>query len=91
MVVGGDGRLRTTTFWGLLLVGIGSLLLPGFLFAAFMSKLLPPSNYPLIAAIRNDSILNLEQKSRHSVLWITNVGKVRLTSGGQWPLTLRMR
>ncbi|KAK8641240.1 hypothetical protein V6N13_010658 [Hibiscus sabdariffa] len=54
MVAGGDGRLRTTTFWGLLLVGIGSLLLPGFLFAAFMSKLLPPSNYPLIAAIRND-------------------------------------
>ncbi|MBA0819974.1 hypothetical protein Gohar_025632 [Gossypium harknessii] len=54
MVVYGDCRSRTTTFWGLLLVGIGTLILPGFLFTAFMSKLLPPSNYPLIAAIRND-------------------------------------
>ncbi|GMI81598.1 hypothetical protein HRI_001829100 [Hibiscus trionum] len=54
MVGCGDGRLRTTTFWGLLLLGIGTVVLPGFLFTALMSRLLPPSNYPLIAAIRND-------------------------------------
>ncbi|MBA0639897.1 hypothetical protein Goklo_022895, partial [Gossypium klotzschianum] len=31
--------------WGWLLVGIGSLVLLGFLFTAFISHLLPPSNY----------------------------------------------
>ncbi|XVF04761.1 hypothetical protein REPUB_Repub05bG0113000 [Reevesia pubescens] len=45
---------RKTTLWGWLLVGIGSLILTGFLFTALISKLLPPSNYPLIAAIQND-------------------------------------
>ncbi|XVE74758.1 hypothetical protein DITRI_Ditri12bG0043600 [Diplodiscus trichospermus] len=56
MVVSGgnSSRSRTTTFWGWLFVGIGFFFLPGFLFTAFISKLLPPSNYRLIAAIQND-------------------------------------
>ncbi|XVF31349.1 hypothetical protein REPUB_Repub16aG0138200 [Reevesia pubescens] len=56
MVVSGESsnRARTTTFWGWLLVGIGSLILPGFLFTALILKLLPTLNYPLIAAIQND-------------------------------------
>ncbi|XVF47331.1 hypothetical protein PTKIN_Ptkin03bG0100900 [Pterospermum kingtungense] len=45
---------RMTTYWGWFLVGIGFLVLPGFLFTAFISKLLLPSNYSLIAAIQND-------------------------------------
>ncbi|KHG24754.1 hypothetical protein F383_08420 [Gossypium arboreum] len=55
MVISGDGSSRSkTTMWGWLLVGIGSLVLLGFLFTAFISHLLPPSNYTLIAAIQND-------------------------------------
>ncbi|MBA0704254.1 hypothetical protein Golax_016524 [Gossypium laxum] len=58
MVISGDGSSRSeTTMWGWLLVGIGSLVLLGFLFTAFISHLLPPSNYTLIAAIQNDSWL----------------------------------
>ncbi|KAK8604959.1 hypothetical protein V6N13_082422 [Hibiscus sabdariffa] len=56
MVISEDGKSRSrTTMWGWLLVGIGSLLFLGFLFTAFISKLLPPSNHHLLAAIRNDS------------------------------------
>ncbi|TYH62783.1 hypothetical protein ES332_D07G143500v1 [Gossypium tomentosum] len=55
MVISGDGSSRSkSTMWGWLLVGIGSLVLLGFLFTAFISHLLPPSNYTLIAAIQND-------------------------------------
>ncbi|EOY32746.1 hypothetical protein QUC31_019284 [Theobroma cacao] len=57
MVVSGDSTssgLKTTTFWGWLLVGIGSVVLPGFLFTAMISKLLPPSNNHIFAAIQND-------------------------------------
>ena len=56
MVVSGESSSgsTTTTFWGWLLVGIGSLAFLEFLFTAFISKLFPPSNYPLIAAIQND-------------------------------------
>ncbi|XVE59968.1 hypothetical protein DITRI_Ditri05aG0088900 [Diplodiscus trichospermus] len=55
VVSGGNGsRSRTTTFRGWLFVGIGCLILPGFLFTAFISKLLPPSNDRPIAAIQND-------------------------------------
>ncbi|KAG4138316.1 hypothetical protein ERO13_D07G127200v2 [Gossypium hirsutum] len=58
MVISGDGSSRSkSTMWGWLLVGIGSLVLLGFLFTAFISHLLPPSNYTLIAAIQNDRFL----------------------------------
>ncbi|KAH1130414.1 hypothetical protein J1N35_001792 [Gossypium stocksii] len=57
MVISRDGSSRSkTTMWGWLLVGIGSLVLLGFLFTAFISHLLPPSNYTLIAAIQNDRL-----------------------------------
>ncbi|KAB2021400.1 hypothetical protein ERO13_D07G127200v2 [Gossypium hirsutum] len=57
MVISGDGSSRSkSTMWGWLLVGIGSLVLLGFLFTAFISHLLPPSNYTLIAAIQNDRL-----------------------------------
>ncbi|TYI73600.1 hypothetical protein E1A91_D07G139900v1 [Gossypium mustelinum] len=53
MVISGDGSSRSkSTMWGWLLVGIGSLVLLGFLFTAFISHLLPPSNYTLIAATK---------------------------------------
>ncbi|KAB2021396.1 hypothetical protein ERO13_D07G127200v2 [Gossypium hirsutum] len=69
MVISGDGSSRSkSTMWGWLLVGIGSLVLLGFLFTAFISHLLPPSNYTLIAAIQNDRALceSLAKSSRSS-------------------------
>ncbi|KAB2021399.1 hypothetical protein ERO13_D07G127200v2 [Gossypium hirsutum] len=69
MVISGDGSSRSkSTMWGWLLVGIGSLVLLGFLFTAFISHLLPPSNYTLIAAIQNDSLSshqNWNSKEKH--------------------------
>ncbi|KAG2671123.1 hypothetical protein I3760_14G118900 [Carya illinoinensis] len=41
-------------FWGCLFIAIGSIFFVGFLFAAVVSKLLPPSNNALISTIQND-------------------------------------
>ncbi|KAE8037202.1 hypothetical protein FH972_009812 [Carpinus fangiana] len=41
-------------FWGCFFVAIGSVFFVGFLFAAVISKLLPPSSNALISAIQND-------------------------------------
>ncbi|XVF19309.1 hypothetical protein REPUB_Repub11eG0099500 [Reevesia pubescens] len=55
MVVAGDSsRLKTTTLWEWLFMGIESIVLPVFLFTTFILKLLPLSNYPLIPPIQND-------------------------------------
>ncbi|GLT82148.1 hypothetical protein SLE2022_005580 [Rubroshorea leprosula] len=43
-----------TTFWGWFFIAIGSIFLPVFVFAAVVSKLLPPSNNPVIAAVQKD-------------------------------------
>uniref|UniRef100_A0A7N0RIH6 Phosphatidylinositol N-acetylglucosaminyltransferase subunit Y n=1 Tax=Kalanchoe fedtschenkoi TaxID=63787 RepID=A0A7N0RIH6_KALFE len=39
---------------GLILVGFGILFLLGFIYAAIISKLLPPSDNVIISAIQND-------------------------------------
>ncbi|GLU19304.1 hypothetical protein SLE2022_355630 [Rubroshorea leprosula] len=43
------------TFWGWFFIATGSICLPMFFFAAVVSKLLPPSDNPVIAAVQNDS------------------------------------
>lgn len=40
--------------FGLILVGFGSLFFLGFVYAAIVSKLLPPSYNVVISAIQND-------------------------------------
>lgn len=40
--------------YGLILVGFGSLFFLGFVYAAIVSKLLPPSDNVVISAIQND-------------------------------------
>ncbi|XP_004515351.1 uncharacterized protein [Cicer arietinum] len=43
-----------TKLWGWLLVSIGSIFFVGYFFLALISKLLPPSNIPLISSFQND-------------------------------------
>ncbi|PKI33849.1 hypothetical protein CRG98_045767 [Punica granatum] len=48
--IAGRGRV----FWGWLFVATGSISFLGFLYAAMISKLLPPSDNPVVFAIQND-------------------------------------
>ncbi|KAF3452504.1 hypothetical protein FNV43_RR02937 [Rhamnella rubrinervis] len=41
-------------FWGWFFLTIGSISLVGFLYAAILSKLLPPSDNAIISSIQND-------------------------------------
>ncbi|KAM3741157.1 hypothetical protein ACB098_08G154300 [Castanea mollissima] len=44
----------SSQLWGCFFVTIGSVFFVGFLFAAVISKLLPPSRNALISSIQND-------------------------------------
>ncbi|KAF3954934.1 hypothetical protein ACB098_08G159000 [Castanea mollissima] len=44
----------SSQLWGCFFVTIGSVFFVGFLFAAVISKLLPPSHNALISSIQND-------------------------------------
>ncbi|AES81920.1 putative phosphatidylinositol N-acetylglucosaminyltransferase subunit Y [Medicago truncatula] len=43
-----------TKLWGCFLVSIGSIFFAGYFFLALFSKLLPPSQIPLIPSFQND-------------------------------------
>ncbi|GKU93994.1 hypothetical protein SLEP1_g7537 [Rubroshorea leprosula] len=53
-MVGSRISSRKKTFWGWFFIAIGAICLPMFVFAAVVSKLLPPSDNPVIAAVQND-------------------------------------
>ncbi|TQD74582.1 hypothetical protein C1H46_039886 [Malus baccata] len=40
--------------WGWVFIASGSLFFLGFLYAAVISKLLPPSDNPIVSAIQSD-------------------------------------
>ncbi|KAK4764381.1 hypothetical protein SAY87_013819 [Trapa incisa] len=42
-------------FWGWLFLAAGSISFLGFLYAAIISKLLPPSDNPIVSAIQKDN------------------------------------